>query len=94
MTRAEIEKRRHYTVCSSYDLRKMCIENDWFTAGDNRQYQKLFESNIHSEGSLSVRELATIIWVCSSNASFEEILEKLEAKKEEYIQFLYDYENE
>lgn len=47
-----------------YDnLRALCIKNNWFTCGSIRQYEKLFDRD--SEGA-SLNELATIIWVCSS----------------------------
>ena len=30
---------------TSYELRKLCIENNWFTGGSNEQYEKMFEYN-------------------------------------------------
>lgn len=46
----------------SFDLRQLCINNNWFTCGSIKQYEKLFDRN--SEGA-SLDELATIIWICS-----------------------------
>ena len=61
-------------LIDTYELRKLCIANNWFTAGSINQYEKLFERNNEEA---SITELSIIIWVCSSNASKEEIYEKL-----------------
>ena len=29
----------------SYELRELCIKNDWFTCGTVKQYEKLFDRN-------------------------------------------------
>lgn len=49
---------------SNHALRKLCIENNWFTFGDNDQYNKLFKLN--KQGA-SVEELALVIWLCSDD---------------------------
>lgn len=59
------------------DLRILCIEKDWFTAGSNQQYQKLFDMN---RDGASLEELALVIWICSSNDSREAILHELEKR--------------
>lgn len=59
------------------DLYRMCNNNNWFTCGDNSQYNKLFELN--REGA-SIEELALVIYICS-DCSRESILNKL---KENY----------
>lgn len=59
---------------SAEDLRVLCIQEDWFTNGDNSQYEKLFDMN--REGA-SLEELALVIWICSSDVSREEVLKKL-----------------
>lgn len=71
-------------VLSTDDLRTLCIKHQWFTAGDTRQYEKLFEELTNGAG---VDTLATIIWICSSNATKEEILNILleEAKRIEML---------
>lgn len=61
-------------------LRQLCIDNNWFTNGDNNQYSKLFEVNA-KEGTL-LRDLTNIIWVCSTNATWEEIDTKLREEVE------------
>ncbi len=66
-----------FTKISSYKLYYLCNEYQWFTAGDNQQYRKLFK---RADEGASLQTLATIIWVCSSNAEEKEILEIL--KKE------------
>lgn len=60
----------------SSELRSLCIKENWFTSGDVRQYEMLFQRN--SEGA-SIEELAAIIWICSSSCSREEIYAKLVA---------------
>ena len=62
---------------SNEDLRALCIKKGWFTNGDNEQYERLFKRN--SEGA-SIDELATIIWICSSNAYLESIRDELKAQ--------------
>lgn len=45
-------------------LRELCIKNNWFTCGSNRQYDKLFEMN---ENGKSIDELSLVIWLCSDD---------------------------
>lgn len=59
---------------SNYELLDLCVRNNWFTAGSIKQYEKLFDRN--NEGA-SIEELSIIIWICSSNASKDEIYTKL-----------------
>ena len=59
------------------ELRLLCIEKDWFTAGSNQQYEKLF--NMNRDGA-SLEELALVIWICSSNDSRDAILHELEKR--------------
>ena len=59
---------------SAEDLRVLCIQEDWFTNGDNSQYEKLF--NLNREGA-SLEDLALVIWLCSSDVEREEVLHKL-----------------
>lgn len=58
----------------SYELRELCIKNDWFTCGTIKQYEKLFDRN---KEEASIAELSIIIWVCSNNISKDEIYSKL-----------------
>lgn len=58
----------------SYELRELCIKNDWFTCGTVKQYEKLFDRN--KEGA-SIAELSIIIWVCSNNIPKDEIYSKI-----------------
>lgn len=43
-------------------LRQLCIENQWFTQGSNRQYEKLFYMN---DQQAAIEQIATVIWLCS-----------------------------
>ena len=71
----EVMKKR--ALFTFEDLYHMCNNNNWFTCGDNSQYNKLFELN--REGA-SIEELALVIYICS-DCSRESILNKL---KENY----------
>ena len=53
---------KKYSITTPDDLRSLCIKNNWFTCGTNRQYEKLFYAN---ENGCPVEEIATIIWLCS-----------------------------
>ena len=59
---------------SAEDLRVLCIRENWFTNGDNSQYEKLFDLN--REGA-SLEDLALVIWLCSDEVDREEVLHKL-----------------
>lgn len=58
----------------SYELRELCIKNDWFTCGTIKQYEKLFDRN---KAGASIAELSIIIWICSNNIPKDEIYSKL-----------------
>ena len=62
---------------STEKLYRLC--NKWFTSGDCRQYEKLFERN--KQGA-SLETLATIIWLCSSGYEEKDILEILQKECE------------
>ncbi len=57
------------------DLYMLCNKKQWFTAGDGRQYDKLFEMN--RKAGAGLKDLAVIIWLCSSNCTIEEAMEEL-----------------
>ncbi len=65
----KISNEKLYTLCNKYQ---------WFTSGDCRQYDCLFECNRQSA---SLEKLATIIWRCSTDYTERDILEIL--KKEQ-----------
>lgn len=52
-----------------------CINNHWFTAGSNFQYDKLFAMNSDTN-TFRLKEIAAVIYVCSEK-SYAEIFEKL-----------------
>lgn len=47
---------------SNEKLYYLCNKYQWFTSGDNRQYELLFKLN---KDGASLETLATIIWICS-----------------------------
>lgn len=49
----------------SYELRELCIKNDWFTCGTIKQYEKLFDRN---KEEASINELSIIILNDKKNA--------------------------
>lgn len=56
------------------EVRSLCIKNNWFTCGDNRQYGKMFDKvREHAE----IDEVATMIWICSEDVTKEEIVKQL-----------------
>lgn len=59
---------------SSNRLYHLCCNRNWFTDGDTDQYQKLFALCNAGAG---LDTLATVIWLCSTNATREEILATL-----------------
>ena len=70
---------KKYSVTTPWRLRELCIENDWFTSGDIRQYEKLFQAN---EEEYAITAIATIIWICSSDThTRKDILQKLLQEK-------------
>lgn len=75
---------KNYTVTTKYNLRDLCIRKQWFTCGDNKQYEKLFYANEHGA---SIEEIATIIWLCSDEEKWcrRDILFELKEENEEYL---------
>ena len=71
-----------YTVTTTENLRKLCIDNNWFTCGTNRQYEKLFYAN---ENRCPIEEITTIIWLCSDDeVTRRDILDALRIARIEY----------
>ena len=66
-------------MLTDFRLRHLCIENQWFTCGTVRQYEKLFEMN---DAGRSVEELALVIWICSTGYSEMQILRMLKEAAE------------
>ncbi len=62
------------SLLSAERLRALCIRKNWFTAGTNSQYNKLFALN---RKGASAEELALVIWVCSENADRDAIKAEL-----------------
>ena len=67
--------KKYNEALSNITLRHLCIKNDWFTAGTNEQYARLFEMN---DNGASVKDLAMAIWFCSSDVAYTDIVEALE----------------
>ena len=59
-----------------YELRELCIRENWFHSGTNEQYEKLFFLN---QSGASVEVLAALIWTCTDGAELDEITAKLNA---------------
>lgn len=74
---------KNYTVTTPDTLRRICIKNDWFTCGSNRQYEKMFYMN---ENGASMEEIATVIWLCSDEEKHcrRDILTELQEARERY----------
>lgn len=79
---------KKYSVTTPDELRRLCIKNNWFTCGTNRQYEKLFYEN---ENDCSIEEIATIIWLCSDeDCCRRDILYELDVARTAYENSLYD----
>ena len=61
---------------NAMEIREICIKNNWFTNGDNEQYNILFD---RVRKGADIEEIATIIWICSSNVTKEEVMNQLRA---------------
>jgi hypothetical protein len=76
---------KKYSVTTPENLRSLCIRNNWFTEGTNRQYDKLFYANEHGA---TLDEIATIIWLCSDTSENgicrTDILEELAEENADY----------
>ncbi len=72
-----------YVICDPEDLRNLCIRNNWFTCGSNRQYDKLFEMNA-DPGGYSDFDIELAIWVCSDNVIHDDIWAGLRRANDEY----------
>lgn len=79
-----------YRIVST--LRELCIENDWFNAGTNSQYDKMFEFakelvKTAADRTMAILRLADVIWVCTDGKTENEIYKVLEgwfdARREE-----------
>ena len=64
---------------SNDNLYYLCNKYQWFTGGDNRQYNLLFDCN--KQGA-SLERLATIIWICSVGYDEQYILEILRKERD------------
>ena len=64
---------------SNETLYRLCNKYQWFTGGDCKQYEKLFERN--KQGA-SIETLATIIWLCSVGYTENDILKILKKEGE------------
>lgn len=53
---------------TTWELRDICVKNDWFTGGSCEAYDKLFA---RCEENASIEELALIIWVCTPDSNRE-----------------------
>lgn len=56
-------------------LYHICNKYQFFTNGDNSQYTKLFELN--DKPTTTLHDLALIIYICSTNVTYEYVLEIL-----------------
>lgn len=56
--------------------RSVCIKYDFFSAGSNEQYNKVYE--LMRDKGVSLHDLSLLTWVCSSKYSFAEVVFILE----------------
>ena len=69
---------------STMDVYELCNKHQWFTSGDSRQYEKMFDyvrdQEIFASSTDKIRKLTTMIWICSNEISEEEIYNALYRK--------------
>lgn len=71
------------------DLRELCIKNNWFTCGSNKQYERLFYANSNN---FTLDQISIIIWICSMTDNRREITEELIRAQKNYERDLADAE--
>ena len=78
-----------YSVTIPARLIDLCIRKDWFNCGTREQYEKLMYANEHD---YSLREIATIIWLCSDSEVYSrmDIFTELRQEHKQYISLMND----
>lgn len=66
----------YYPSQVSGRVRDLCIRKNWFNCGTNRQYDRMFDMLDRPE--FSTRDVALVIWTCSSDAALDDIIDELE----------------
>lgn len=70
---------------NNHTLYSLCIDNDYFTCGDNTQYNKLFEAN---KLNAPIKDIATIIWICSDeNIRRIDVIDELKKARKNDIKY-------
>lgn len=70
MTTEQTKEMNHYLA---QRIREVCIENNWYTAGDNEAYSNLLNNVL--DGSFNVNDIAKDIYIHSSTDDlFEKVL--------------------
>lgn len=47
-------------------IRKLCIQNNWFTCGNNSQYSEMWDMwEKCGSGECDINDVVTVIWICS-----------------------------
>lgn len=64
---------------TSFEMRDLCIRENWFTSGSIRQYERLFQE---LKRGVLLHDVALIIWICSNNVSVEQIETKIRKEQE------------
>lgn len=75
------EIRPEFSVADENSLMSLCVREGWFTAGTNRQYEKL--SGLNRDGA-PLDEIALVIWLCSQDVTREHIRERLLSLREDF----------
>ena len=66
----------YYPSQVSGRVRDLCIRKNWFNCGTNRQYDRMFDMLDRPE--FSTRDIAMVIWTCSTHAALDDIIDELE----------------
>lgn len=79
-----------YSICLPSDLRKLCVENCWFTCASSDQWLQLYRAN---ENGYPVEFIAGMVYACSDpRVDARKIHAKLsEARTAFRVSIVFDY---
>ena len=59
---------------TSADIYCLCMNNNWFTCGDNEQYRRVMQA---ADNGMDPHNIAVAIWICSDAVPLETIKGKI-----------------
>ena len=62
------------------DVYRLCMDNGWFTCGDNEQYRRVMRA---ADKGMNTHDIAVAIWICSIAVTLEDV----EGKIKDYLRW-------